>query len=203
MASLRDAPRGMWVRRTHDSAYLFEKFLSRCYYVNSCPAPLVSPAGDTSSTPGSRTGVCMCFLFAEICPYSSLVMFSNCLQFVLRFVTCIPASTTQGGNVLNMRTVPQFDGNRNFSLLLKLSFRGHSLYLHQQILMTIGTILSALSNTLAMEFVIIPACLGEAMVESVACYGNEVWLLKTEEQRKLQALESQSSIFNHPDYQYF
>ena len=27
------------------------------------------------------------------------------------------------------------------------------------------------------------------MVESVACYGCEVWLLKTEEQRKLLALE--------------
>ena len=27
------------------------------------------------------------------------------------------------------------------------------------------------------------------MVESVACYGCEVWLLKTEEQRKLLALD--------------
>ena len=27
------------------------------------------------------------------------------------------------------------------------------------------------------------------MVESVACYGCEVWLLKTEEQRKLLALQ--------------
>ena len=27
------------------------------------------------------------------------------------------------------------------------------------------------------------------MVESVACYGCEVWLLKTEEQRKLLAIE--------------
>ena len=27
------------------------------------------------------------------------------------------------------------------------------------------------------------------MVESMACYGREVWLLKTEEQRKLLALE--------------
>ena len=31
--------------------------------------------------------------------------------------------------------------------------------------------------------------LGKAIVESVACYGCEVWLLKTEEQRKLLALE--------------
>ena len=31
--------------------------------------------------------------------------------------------------------------------------------------------------------------LGKAMVESVACYECEVWLLKTEEQRKLLALE--------------
>ena len=31
--------------------------------------------------------------------------------------------------------------------------------------------------------------LGKAMVESVACYGCEVWLLKTEEQRKLLTLE--------------
>ena len=30
---------------------------------------------------------------------------------------------------------------------------------------------------------------GKAMVESVACYGSEVWSLKTEEQRKLLALE--------------
>ena len=27
------------------------------------------------------------------------------------------------------------------------------------------------------------------MIESVACYGSEVWLLKTEEQKKLLALE--------------
>ena len=31
--------------------------------------------------------------------------------------------------------------------------------------------------------------LGKAIVESVACYGCEVWLLKTKEQRKLLALE--------------
>ena len=31
--------------------------------------------------------------------------------------------------------------------------------------------------------------LGKAIVESVVCYGCEVWLLKTEEQRKLLALE--------------
>ena len=31
--------------------------------------------------------------------------------------------------------------------------------------------------------------LGKAIDESVACYGCEVWLLKTEEQRKLLALE--------------
>ena len=31
--------------------------------------------------------------------------------------------------------------------------------------------------------------LGKAMVESVACYGCKVWLIKTEEQRKLLALE--------------
>ena len=31
--------------------------------------------------------------------------------------------------------------------------------------------------------------LEKAMVESEACYGCEVWLLKTEEQRKLLALE--------------
>ena len=31
------------------------------------------------------------------------------------------------------------------------------------------------------------------MVESVACYGCEVWLLKTEEQRKLLALDYLSS----------
>ena len=31
--------------------------------------------------------------------------------------------------------------------------------------------------------------LGKAMVESVACYGCEVWILKREEQRKLPALE--------------
>ena len=31
--------------------------------------------------------------------------------------------------------------------------------------------------------------LGNAMVESVACYGCEVWLLKTEEQIKLLTLE--------------
>ena len=31
--------------------------------------------------------------------------------------------------------------------------------------------------------------LGKAVVESVACYGCEVWLLKTEEQTKLLALE--------------
>ena len=31
--------------------------------------------------------------------------------------------------------------------------------------------------------------LRKAIVESVACYGCEVWLLKTEEQRKLLALE--------------
>ena len=31
--------------------------------------------------------------------------------------------------------------------------------------------------------------LGKAIVEPVACYGCEVWLLKTEEQRKLLALE--------------
>ena len=31
--------------------------------------------------------------------------------------------------------------------------------------------------------------LGKAVVESVACYGCEVWLLNTEEQRKLLALE--------------
>jgi hypothetical protein len=31
--------------------------------------------------------------------------------------------------------------------------------------------------------------LGKVMVESVACYGCEVWLLKTEEQTKLLALE--------------
>ena len=31
--------------------------------------------------------------------------------------------------------------------------------------------------------------LGKAMVASVACYGCEVWPLKTEEQRKLLALE--------------
>ena len=31
--------------------------------------------------------------------------------------------------------------------------------------------------------------LGKAIVESVACYGCEVWLLKAEEQRKLLALE--------------
>ena len=34
-----------------------------------------------------------------------------------------------------------------------------------------------------------PMLLGKAMVESVACYGCEVCLLKTEEQRKLLALE--------------
>ena len=31
------------------------------------------------------------------------------------------------------------------------------------------------------------------MVESVACYGCEVWLLETEEQRKLLALEMDHS----------
>ena len=31
--------------------------------------------------------------------------------------------------------------------------------------------------------------LGKAMVEAVVCYGCEVWLLKTEEHRKLLALE--------------
>jgi len=31
--------------------------------------------------------------------------------------------------------------------------------------------------------------LGKAVIESVACYGCELWLLKTEEQRKLLALE--------------
>ena len=31
--------------------------------------------------------------------------------------------------------------------------------------------------------------LGKGVVESVACYGCEVWLLKREEQRKLLALE--------------
>ena len=31
--------------------------------------------------------------------------------------------------------------------------------------------------------------LGKAVVESVACYGCEIWLLKTEGQRKLLALE--------------
>ena len=31
--------------------------------------------------------------------------------------------------------------------------------------------------------------LGKAMVESVVCYGCEVWLIKREEQRKLLALK--------------